>query len=252
MGAGRGRVCFDGHVQLYTNATVYPLDKPGHRASALLVEGGKVVATGETPALRDRAGAKVEEVDCQGRVILPGLVDGHVHAMNYAEAMADVDLRDAGSLNEAVTIMAEFAATLPEGRWVTGGQWNANNWRDNSGNRQVPDRELLDRLIPDRPVAVWSLDLHTLWLNGAALAAVGIDRDTPDPRGGMIMRDSGGEPTGVLREDAATLAERKIPRVPLEARVSAMKAVSYTHLRAHETSVEISYAVFCLKKKKKK
>lgn len=211
-------------MQLYTNATIYPLDEPGHCASALLVEGGKVVATGERCELRDRAGGRAEEVDCQGRVILPGLVDGHVHAMNYAEAMADVDLRDVGSLNEAVATMAEFAATLPEGRWVTGGQWNANNWRDDDGHRRVPDRELLDRLIPDRPVAVWSLDLHTLWLNGAALAAVGIDRDTPDPRGGMIVRDSGGEPTGVLREDAATLAERMIPRVPLEARVSAMKA----------------------------
>lgn len=198
---------------------------------ALVVDGHKIAFVGTLDEAREFAAAAggsegpqdsqrgVEEVDCGGNVILPGLVDSHIHAMATAASRFEVDLRSTRSLNHAVHRIAEHARYLPEGQWVTGGRWDANTWTD----VKEPNRALLDELVPDRPVAVWSIDFHTLWLNGAALASIGIDDDTPDPRGGRIVRDADGVATGVLKEDAATLAEREFPVAPLDVRVDQMR-----------------------------
>lgn len=203
---------------LLANARVHGLHGP--EADAILLDGGVVVDTGTVRELRDRAGGHVAELDCGGATVLPGLVDSHLHALATATALTEVDLRGTRSLDDATRRIADHAHTLAPGAWVTGGRWDANRWSD----VREPNRVLLDALVPDRPVAVWSIDFHTLWVNGAALAAVGIDGDTPDPRGGRIVRDADGQPTGVLREDAATLVERRIPPPAIEARADMLRS----------------------------
>lgn len=208
-------------MRLFTHAEVRTFDPANPIARAILVSQGTVLAVGEVRELRDLAGdtVPVEEIDCRGTTIIPGLVDAHLHASMYADTLADIDLRAVRSEAEAVEAIRAYAQDLPAGVWVTGGRWDSNTW-----DRPVqPDRALLDSALPDRPVAVWSIDYHTLWCNAAALRAAGIEDDSPSPRGGEIVRDAHGRTTGILREDAATLVERVIPVLPLEVRTARMK-----------------------------
>src|SRR5699024_6020035 len=204
-----------GPFRLFANGRVYPCAPDAGRTAAagggasdtrgdaaaqesVLVKGGRVVAVGPTRDLRDRVGAQpLEEVDLAGRVVLPGFVDAHLHAVSTANTIAEVDLRQVRSLRAAVDTVAAHAATLPPGEWVTGGRWDSNTWDMGRGGSYQPDRAALDVVLPDRPVALWSIDYHTLWLNGAALDAVGIDDDTPNPVGGEIVRDGAGRATGI-------------------------------------------------------
>lgn len=203
-------------VKIYTGARFYPLSSARARAEAVVTDSGRLTYVGSLAGAREFAPGS-EEIDCGGGYVIPGFIDSHMHAMSTAAALTQIDLTGTTSLEEACRMIARYAADLPEGVWVTGGRWDANRWG------HEPDRALLDRLVPARPVALWSTDLHTLWLNGAALVAVGIDETTPDPRGGRIVRDERGRATGVLKEDAATIAERQIPLDPLDVRVDAMK-----------------------------
>ncbi|WP_453984983.1 amidohydrolase [Brevibacterium casei] len=221
-------------MRLFSNAVVRTLapaeEAPTTPPDAILVDGETIVAVGARDELLDIAaaqtsstaalasaggvgatsvipGAAVEEIDCAGRVILPGIVDAHMHSVAYADSLTNLDLSGTRSLAEAVAAIRERARTLPVGSWVVGAGWDLNRWED----PRYPDRELLDREVPDHPVAMWSIDLHTVWANGHALEIAGIDADTPDPSGGEIVRDTAGVATGLIREDAADLLVRYIP-----------------------------------------
>ncbi|WP_349829104.1 amidohydrolase [Brevibacterium litoralis] len=217
-------------MRLFLDALVYPLDPAAPTptsaadipaASALLVgDDGTVVATGEPDELRalataPEAPATLEEISLGGRVVLPGPVDGHLHAMSHAESLAEVDLRATTSLEEAIEVLRDYAVDLPADRWITGGRWDYNKW----GLDEQPDRAALDAAFPDRPVALSSIDFHTLWANGAALAAAGITDASPDPAGGQIVRDGTGRATGILREGPAMKPVfAAIPELPVEVR----------------------------------
>lgn len=168
---------------------------------AILTSGDRILAVGDHARLRDLAPLGTERVDLAGRYVLPGMGDGHIHSAIYARSLAEPDLRACTSLREALDLLAPFVARArrePAATWVFGGQWNVNAW-----DRPVlPDRYALDSVAPDVPVALGSLDWHTLWLNSAALAELGLDRRTEDPAGGSYERDEHGELTGILREAA--------------------------------------------------
>ncbi|MCQ9369351.1 amidohydrolase [Brevibacterium sp. 91QC2O2] len=197
-------------MPLYLNADVWTFDPETPRATALLTHDEKIVAVGQEAELTAHATGPdaAERIDLGGRTVIPGFVDAHLHALSYAESLAEVDLVATRSLAEAVEAIAAFAAELPAGRWITGGRWDFNRWSDTADQ---PDRTLLDAAVPNHPVAVWSIDMHTLWCNGAALAAAGIDARTADPDGGQIVRGASGTATGILREDATDLVLAAIP-----------------------------------------
>ena len=206
-------------TRLFANGRVHAMTARGPAQQAVLTRDGRVVATGDVRDLRELAGTgPLDEVDLEGRTVLPGFIDAHLHAISTANTIAEVDLRQVRSLRAAVDTVAAHAASLGPGEWVTGGRWDSNTWDMGRGDSYQPDRAALDAAVPDRPVALWSVDYHTLWLNGAALEAVGIDDRTPNPVGGEIVRDGAGRATGILREDAATIAERRMPALSLDQR----------------------------------
>ena len=179
------------HPRIWTGDPLHPW------ATGLLVEGEHLAAVGDATTLQEqRAGARV--VDLPGAVVVPGLHDAHIHTANLARDLVSVDLRTATSLDDALAMMHKHVAAAPVGIWLFGGRWDANKW----SGRAVPDRHALDRVTGDHPVALPSIDGHTVWANSMALKLVGITRDTPDPVGGRIERDGSGEPTGILREQA--------------------------------------------------
>lgn len=189
---------------------------------AFLVRDGYVAAVGAASELR-RLAPSAEPLELPGTTITPGLTDAHIHLIDWALARQAIDLSEAPSAEAAAEAVARHAAASPSPTgWVRGGGWQVNRWG------AFPDRRILDRHLPDRPVLLRSHDLHAVWVNGRALALAGVDEHTPDPEGGRILRDETGRPTGVLLEAAASLVERAVPQ-PSDAELEAV-----TLLAQHE------------------
>ena len=191
-------------ARLFTAQRVYASAMSPGRANAMLVIGGRVHSVGNAAELR-KAWPDVEVVDFGAAVITPGLTDAHIHITEWALARNHVHLDDARNIDECVRIIAR--ATGSSG-WVQGRGWNPHRW-----GGAYPDRVQLDSAIADRPAAFQSHDMHALWVNSEALRRANINRDTPDPEGGRIVRDDRGEPTGMLLETAAQLVVSQIPLV---------------------------------------
>ncbi len=183
------------------NGTVYTMDA-AFRARALAITRDGRVARGVEAWEGPSSAVSTERVDLDGRVVVPGLVDAHVHVLSWALSRARLRLQACGTVAECLVAVGErHAEDRAAGRsdgWLQGAGWREARFPDGR-----PSATALDGVVHDRPVALWSYDGHSLWLNSAALRAGGITRDTPAPAGGVVERDHGGLPTGVLRERAA-------------------------------------------------
>lgn len=175
--------------------------------SAIAVRDGRIVHSGTDEEVREFGGVRTEEIELAGRMVVPGFMDNHTHFMSGGFQLASVDLRDAATPDEFSRRIGEFASTLPEGRWITGGDWDHEMW-----GGELPRREWIDSLTPEHPVLVSRLDGHMALANSVALQMAGVTASTPDPDGGTIVRDPRtGEPTGMLRDNAMGLVSRGIP-----------------------------------------
>jgi hypothetical protein len=153
-------------------------------------------------------------------LLLPGFTDSHIHFIEVAQRVAQVDATGARSAEAVAELVRTKAAPLPPGAWILGGGWDANLWSGGAG----PSRELLDGATRDHPVALDAKDLHSIWVNSAGLRQAGITALTPDVVGGVIERDGSGEPTGILRENAVPLIRQSIPAPGLLETTAAVRA----------------------------
>lgn len=198
------------------NARVIPSAASGQvRGDAVLVRGERVVAVGEAARLHPELPAAEEVIDLQGAVVLPGLVDAHVHTGLYARGLFSADLRGCGSLDDALDRVAthlrqRLETAKADGgwpqqpQWIFGMAWDHNQWTV----PQVPDRRALDAVTGGFPTALHSTDAHTWWVNTAGLEALGLDESTLDPAGGRFERDDSGQLTGILRESAGRAVDQ--------------------------------------------
>ncbi len=191
---------------LFTNGRIYTLDHASPVVEALAVRDGRIVAAGRTEELRDAFSA-LRRIDLGGRTVVPGFVDSHIHLPSYGISLRRVDLRSARTLREAVALVAAAVKRERSGAWVQGRGWDKNVWPEG----RFPAKEDLDPVSPDHPVILSSKDGHLIWVNSAALRLAGVDRRTPDPPGGEIVRDARGEPTGILKEEATQVIWRVVP-----------------------------------------
>lgn len=200
--SARAADLFVDHVNGYT------LDGKGklQRFEAMLVEKGKVVATGSHAALAPRAG-DAQVLDGKGRTLMPGLIDAHGHVMGLGQALRQIDLTPAKSLDAALAIIKAHATAHPESAWLLGRGWNQEIWKLG----RFPTAKELDGAVADHPAWLERVDGHAGWANTAALKLSGIDSNTPDPAGGRIERDAQGQPTGVLVDAAMALMTSKVP-----------------------------------------
>src|SRR5882724_8140520 len=187
---------------LLTNGRIYLMDAWDTVVDTLVVRDGRVAFAGHRGDV-NASGAE-DLVDLGGRAVVPGLVDAHGHLMHLARGRLTLDAGGARSEAEVAERVAARAAKTPRGEWLGGRGWDQNRWPD----RQWPTRDSLDRAAPHHPVALTRIDGHATWASSAALAAAGIDRATPEPTGGRILRDERGEPTGVLIDTAQRLIQR--------------------------------------------
>jgi predicted amidohydrolase YtcJ len=164
-----------------------------------VVDEGLVSFAGDLDAARDAAGPERQEVELAGPLTLPGFVDGHAHLLMAGDAQLRVGLTDAPDLPEIQQRLATRAKDQPDAPRVMG-----RGWLFSAVPGGLPTKEMLDEVVPDRPVYLDANDYHSCWVNSAALAEMGVTDDTPDPVGGRIARDADGRATGFLEETAAS------------------------------------------------
>jgi predicted amidohydrolase YtcJ len=217
------------------NANVRTMDAARPAAEAVAVVGNRVAAVGTSEEIKKLAGARTRVIDARGALVLPGFNDAHVHFLSGGFQLASVDLRDAGTPQEFAERIRRFAEKLPEGRWVTGGDWDHERWP----GAPLPTRDLIDAFTPETPVFVNRLDGHMALANSLALRLAGVTRATPDPPGGLIVRDpQTGEPTGVLKDAAMSFVYRKIPAPTFEEKLAAARAATDHAASLGVTSVQ--------------
>lgn len=203
---------------------VFVSDASRSRADAVAVRDGRIVALdGDANAL---IGPGTEVVDLDGRMLLPGFQDAHVHPLWGGLDMLRCDLADLSSQEAYLQRIAQYAAEHPDDEWVLGGGWQMSAFPGGT-----PTAAALDTMVPDRPAFLPNRDGHGAWVNSCALALAGITRDTPDPDDGRIERDASGTPSGTLHEGAMTLVNRLLPAEPHE-RLREALAVGQRHLHS--------------------
>lgn len=208
---------------VYTNVKGYTLTPQGKLTtfSTLHVSDGKVV--GLDLPLDQHSDARV--MDGQGQVMLPGLTDAHGHLLGLGSSLLEVDLRGTSSSQQAAEQVAAFALANPQQAWITGSGWNQELWSD----RAFPTAQTLDEVVTDRPVWLARVDVHAGWANSKALQLAGIDKNTPSPEGGEIVKDDQGNPTGVLIDNAMNLMQQVMP-APDAAQLSRQLNAASEHL----------------------
>jgi len=188
------------------NGAVHTVDPSHPKAEAVAVRDGIIVAVGSDEELREFAGPRTEDIDLQGRTLLPGFQDAHVHASGGGLERTRCNLSEVHSLEEYLGMVKRYADAHPEVEWITGGGWSMDVFPGG-----VPRKEDLDQIVPDRPVFLSNRDHHGAWTNSVALERAGIDASTPDPADGRIERDERGVPVGTLQEGAMALMQRHVP-----------------------------------------
>ncbi len=202
-------------------------------AEAMAIANGRILAVGSNAEIQPYAGRNTKVVDLKGRLAVPGLIDSHAHFIGGGFQLLSVDLKDAHSEQEFTRRIAEKASTLPPGRWLLGGDWDEQAW----ASATLPTRQMIDAVTENHPVFLSRYDGHAALANSLALKLAGVTRATPDPVGGVIVRDAAGEPTGIFKDAAQDLISRAIPR-PTEAEMAeALRAALVEAARVGLTSV---------------
>ena len=192
------------------NARVWTGDSARPWAEAFAVRGEQIATVGSSAAVRKVAGT-ARVIDAAGRMVVPGFIDSHVHFIDGGFGLSSVQLRDAKTPAEFIARIKAFAATVPPGAWITGGNWDHEQW-----GGELPRHDWIDSVTPNNPVWINRLDGHMSLANAAALRAAGITRASRELAGGTIVRDARGEPTGVLKDNATDLVNAVMPNPPAE------------------------------------
>jgi len=216
------------------NANIRTMDAKRTVAKSLAVLNGRIIAVGSDADTKSLIGSKTRVINAKGKLVLPGFNDAHVHFMPTGSQLSSVDLRDAKTPEEFILRIKAFAAKLPKGRWILGGQWDHENWTPNN----LPTAAMIDAATPDNPVYVNRLDGHMSLANSLAMRLAGVDKNTPDVAGGLIVRDAVGNPTGVFKDDAESYIVRKIPEASFEEKLKAAEAATENAASFGVTSVQ--------------
>jgi predicted amidohydrolase YtcJ len=204
---------------VFKNGVIYTMSAPRIVAEALAIRQGRILYVGASGGIGSYIGKKTTVVDLQGKMVLPGFQDAHVHPLAGGQWISECDQRNATSAADAVEIVRRYALKHPADSWIRGGGWPLPLFQNAN-----PNKELLDKVLSDRPVFLLSQDGHSAWVNSRALALAGITKQTSDPAHGRIERDpQTGEPTGTVREDAMAMVAKLLPAYPPGQRRAWMK-----------------------------
>jgi predicted amidohydrolase YtcJ len=199
---------------VFVNGNIYTMNERQPRAEAIAVKNGRIVFVGSNAdAKKFEAASGSRRIDLAGKTVVPGLTDSHCHIFGIGEREMTLNLEGANTLEDFLARVKERVAKTERGKWITGRGWIETFWKP----PQFPTRADLDKIAPDNPVFLTRADGHAAIANSAALRIAKIDKETPNPFGGEILRDKQtGEPTGMLLDHAQGLVDKNIP-APAEA-----------------------------------
>lgn len=221
--------CSTADELVIVNARVWTGTAAPSSVTAFVVRDGRFAYVGDDAGARRFAGGGATFRDAGRQHIVPGLVDAHLHLISGGLFLNQLNLRDVPDRAAFIVAVAERASKTPEGEWIIGGRWSTESWPDAS----QPTKEWIDGVTPNHPVLLSRMDGHGALANSAALRIAGIDAaGPPDPPGGLIERDAGGEPTGILKESAIGLVRRHVPAPSEPQRREALRA-AMRHANAH-------------------
>jgi predicted amidohydrolase YtcJ len=193
--------------RIYINAKIWTGDSANPRATAIAVKDSTILFVGMD--YQPYKGSHTEVIDLNGSMVVPGFIDNHTHYLDGGLKLTSVDQRAARSPGEFISILRQYISSLNGQRWVTGGDWDHEAW-----GGELPSREWIDSISGQHPVFLDRYDGHMGLANSAALKLAGIDKNTPNPPGGLIVKDPRtGEPTGILKDEAKELLYKAMPPV---------------------------------------
>ncbi len=219
---------------IITGAAVWTGDEARPEAEAVAVLGDRIAAVGSAAEIALWRGRRTQVIAAEGRLIVPGFNDAHVHFVDGGLQLDNIDLRDASSAAEFVRRVGSQASAQTQGDWIQGGGWDEQRWDQPA----LPTKEMIDPVTADTPALVHRCDLHMAVANSIALRLAGITPDTPDPAGGAIVRDAQGVPTGILKDAAIRLVAGIIPPLTHARRLRAVKRAQEHAASLGVTSVQ--------------
>ena len=198
------------------------MDEKLPRAQAIAVSGNKIIFVGKDSDAKKFIGAKTKVIDANGKLVIPGFNDSHVHILGMGNLFSTVDLRFVRTPQEMVEKIKYQIRFLPKNRWILGGQWNNENWSPND----LPNKNLIDAITPDNPVFLYNQNPKIAFANSAALKLAGINEDIKNPANGEFVRDKDGKLTGVLKDSAINFVRRVAPVSPSKDRPAVVETAT--------------------------
>ncbi len=214
------------------NGVIYTVDSRKPVAEAIALSDGRITGIGSNEEIRrDFRSANI--IDLRGKPVYPGLIDAHAHLEGLGAALMNLDLVGTTSPAEVQRMVRERASTTPPGVWIRGRGWDQNDWEE----KIFPDHSSLDEAAGEIPVYLKRVDGHAVWVNRKVLEIAGITRDTPDPEGGRIVRNTAGEPTGIFVDRATEMLSAVLPDPSKEERTESVLRAVQSCLRVGLTGV---------------
>jgi hypothetical protein len=200
------------NMKAFVNGNIYTINEKQKTAEAVLIENDKIVFVGSDKKIMKMCDDSTEIIDLNGKFMMPGFNDSHLHFVSGGFYLMGIDLHLAKSIEQFKNLLAAYVQKFP-GKWVTGGRWDNESW----DVKKLPSRNDIDKISPNTPVFVSRMDAHSGLANSKALELAGITKDTPSPDGGFIEKDTAtGEPTGILKDTAMNLVSAIIPDYSIE------------------------------------
>jgi predicted amidohydrolase YtcJ len=209
---------------ILTNGIVWTGNSESPNAEAVAIKGSAILAVGSMIEIDQLKNPDTKVIDLEGQFVTPGFIDCHVHFISGGFQLSSVQLRDAGTREDFIQRMKDFAQNLQPGEWITGGDWDHENW-----GGILPDRSWIDSVTLNNPVWISRLDGHMALANTAALQVAGVSHEVQSPFGGTVVKDHDGRPTGIFKDNAMGIIWRHIPE-PSSKQVDNAVDEGYRHL----------------------
>jgi hypothetical protein len=203
---------------VFTNGRIWLGKDSASFAEAVAIKGNRILQVGSTEEIKKLVNEKSKVINLEGRLMIPGFNDAHIHFLGGSIGLTEVDLNNCNSIQELVGRIKKFALENPDKKWITGRGWQYTMFEGG-----LPAKEILDSALSDRPVFVRAYDGHSAWANTAALKLAMITKATKYTDFGEMVRNSKGEPTGAFKEGAMSLIDVSIPELTRGEKMSALR-----------------------------
>ncbi len=203
-------ILINGHIWTSTSASSF--------AEAVAIQGNQIIQVGKSADIKKLADQNTQVIDLKGRLVIPGFNDAHIHFLNGSLGLSEVELTGADTIEEVLKRITEFAKENPERKWITGRGWQYAMFPGG-----FPTKELLDKVINDRPIWIRAYDGHSAWVNSKAIELAGVNKDFKFDGYGEVLRDANGEATGTVTEEAQFIFSKVIPETSREEKLNALR-----------------------------